>query len=107
MEPRFKFEILRAIPTKKTKSIQIMIPRKTRFGFLRQLSSISKSNHSPLITIDNATIYPLGETVNPYFKDITWRIHEHETWAIVGPSSSGRRVLLEVNDQSLASIVDI
>ena len=63
----------------------------------RQFSSISKRKPGvPLITFDKATIYPLGETVSPYFTDLTWKIREFETWAVVGPSSSGRRVLLEV-----------
>jgi len=63
---------------------------------LRQFSSIRKRSVSPLITFENATIYPLGENVSPYFTDLNWKIHEDETWAVVGPSGSGRRVLLEV-----------
>jgi hypothetical protein len=64
---------------------------------LRQFSALSRaSSGAPIIEISNASIYPLGETTSPYFTDLTWRIHESETWAVVGPSSSGRRVLLEV-----------
>jgi ABC-type molybdenum transport system ATPase subunit/photorepair protein PhrA len=64
---------------------------------VRQFSSTAKSTPgAPLITFDKATIYPLGEIVSPYFTDLTWNLHESETWAVVGPSSSGRRVLLEV-----------
>jgi len=65
--------------------------------FLRQLSSTAKSLRSdPLITIKGATVYPLGDTQSPYFTDLNWEIREKETWAVVGPSTSGRRVLLEV-----------
>jgi len=65
---------------------------------IRQFSSIPKGKPgAPLITFDKATIYPLGETVSPYFTNLTWKIHESETWAVIGPSSSGRRVLLEVS----------
>jgi len=41
-------------------------------------------------------VYPLGDTQSPYFTDLNWEIREKETWAVVGPSTSGRRVLLEV-----------
>ena len=68
---------------------------KTRL-LVRKFSSIAKgTTGAPLITFDKATIYPLGETVSPYFSNLTWKIHESETWAVIGPSSSGRRVLLE------------
>jgi ABC-type molybdenum transport system ATPase subunit/photorepair protein PhrA len=68
-----------------------------KMRLLRQFSSIPKgTTGAPLITFNNATIYPLGETVSPYFTNLTWKLHESETWAVVGPSSSGRRVLLEV-----------
>jgi ABC-type molybdenum transport system ATPase subunit/photorepair protein PhrA len=64
--------------------------------FIRQFSSIPKKNASPLIQLNNTSIYPLGETEKPFFKNLTWHINEQETWAVVGPASSGRRVLLEV-----------
>jgi ABC-type molybdenum transport system ATPase subunit/photorepair protein PhrA len=70
-----------------------MLPRKALF---RQLSSIKRATGAPLISMENATIYPLGETITPFFSDLTWRINEGETWAVVGASSSGRRVLFEV-----------
>jgi ABC-type molybdenum transport system ATPase subunit/photorepair protein PhrA len=68
----------------------------TTMRLLRQFSSIPKGSGSPLITFENATIYPLGEIASPYFTDLNWKIHEGETWAVVGPSGSGRQVLLEV-----------
>jgi ABC-type molybdenum transport system ATPase subunit/photorepair protein PhrA len=66
----------------------------------RQFSAIAKkpANGVPLITFERAAVYPLGETITPFFKDFTWRINESETWAVVGPSSSSRRVLLEVTN---------
>jgi len=64
--------------------------------FLRQLSSAARPLHpDPLISIRGATVYPLGDTQSPYFTDLNWEIRERETWAVVGPSTSGRRVLLE------------
>ena len=68
----------------------------TTMRLLRQFSSIPKGSGSPLITFENATIYPLGEIASPYFTDLNWKIREGETWAVVGPSGSGRQVLLEV-----------
>jgi ABC-type molybdenum transport system ATPase subunit/photorepair protein PhrA len=64
----------------------------------RQFSAIAKKpgNGVPLVTFERTAVYPLGETVTPFFKDLTWRINESETWAVVGPSSSSRRVLIEV-----------
>jgi len=65
----------------------------------RQFSAFAKNPTSgaPLVTFEKTAVYPLGETVTPYFKELTWRINESETWAVVGPSSSSRRVLLEVH----------
>ena len=64
--------------------------------FVRCFSSSRRRLKAPLIIFENASIYPLGETARPYFKDLNWVIHEQETWAVIGPASSGRRVLLEV-----------
>jgi hypothetical protein len=65
---------------------------------LRQFTSISRRpTLEPLIVLDKATIYPLGETLSPCFHNLTWQICESETWAVIGPSLPGRRILLEVN----------
>ena len=71
-----------------------------RMRFLgRQFRGFAKkpTSGAPLVTFEKTTVYPLGEMVTPYFKDLTWRINESETWAVVGPSSSGKRILLEVH----------
>jgi ABC-type molybdenum transport system ATPase subunit/photorepair protein PhrA len=74
-------------------------------SLLRQFSSIARKlpGKTPLITFENATVYPLGETVSPYFQNLTWRINEGESWAVVGPSSPGRKVLLEVLNPEYSS----
>ena len=74
-------------------TVKCIMPMRT----LRQFSSISKqASGAPLITFDKASVYPFGETVSPYFTNLTWHIREGQTWAVVGPSTPGRRVLLEV-----------
>jgi ABC-type molybdenum transport system ATPase subunit/photorepair protein PhrA len=71
----------------------------------RQFSAIAKTpgNGVPLVAFERTTVYPLGETIAPFFKDLTWRINESETWAVVGPSSSSRRVLIEVINHVIRS----
>jgi ABC-type multidrug transport system fused ATPase/permease subunit len=82
------------MPKIKNLSYSSKVYNGSEMKLLRQFSVLPKT---PIIEITNASIYPLGETSRPYFTNLTWRIHESETWAVVGPSSSGRRVLLEVN----------
>jgi molybdate transport system ATP-binding protein len=48
---------------------------------------------TPLVTFDHATIVHSSHDVA--LRDITWQIHEGETWAIVGSIGSGKSTLAE------------
>jgi molybdate transport system ATP-binding protein len=48
---------------------------------------------SCLLFLEGATVVRQG---NPVLRDLTWSVHEGETWAIVGPTGCGKTTLAEL-----------
>jgi molybdate transport system ATP-binding protein len=54
----------------------------------------SETAQEPLFFLENATaVRPGGETA---LRDLTWTVHEGETWSVVGPVASGKTSLANV-----------
>ena len=50
-------------------------------------------NQVPSIVLDHASIIRPGTDIA--LRELSWAIHEGETWAIVGPVASGKTTLAE------------
>ncbi|KXS11261.1 P-loop containing nucleoside triphosphate hydrolase protein [Gonapodya prolifera JEL478] len=62
-------------------------------------SAATSSTAEPLISIASATIsrqVPGSGVPRPIFRDLDWRVEEHQRWAVVGPVGSGKSSLGEL-----------
>jgi molybdate transport system ATP-binding protein len=68
------------------------------FGFRSKITTMTTpklngDDPAPLISFESATLLrPDGSTA---FRDYSWQIRQGETWAIVGPTGSGKTSLIE------------
>ncbi|PFH48543.1 hypothetical protein AMATHDRAFT_81756 [Amanita thiersii Skay4041] len=67
----------------------------------RHTSHDASSHPTPLIHIPRSSIYHFGGpspgsgVSKPVFRDVEWRVYEHEAWAIVGGDTSGKEMVFK------------
>ncbi|KAG6910400.1 hypothetical protein DXG01_010755 [Tephrocybe rancida] len=67
------------------------MPLRRAFGAIKHYST----TRTPFVHIPKSNVYRFGDPNNasPIFHDLSWTVHEHEAWAVIG-SGSGEKVTL-------------